>query len=125
MATDDEVMAYSKNPDVEIISNTARLQAVREKTLGITGMVFHEAGECEGICVSAPCILAYKEADGKAYLRVSDPTHKLEKITVTVDKPLTPKEQDGNVNITAGDKIVLDISIGGLHGAPVSVTFNK
>ncbi len=75
---------YAKNPDVAVLSNTKKVQAVRENGLGITAYVFHEAGECEGISVDAPCIVALSKCCGECTLAITDPTHKCDKITVTL-----------------------------------------
>ncbi len=60
----------------EVLVNEPHMQAVRCKD--ITGIVFYEAGEYEGVKADSPCIVMH---DGKS-LYVSDPTHKLDKITV-------------------------------------------
>ena len=91
-ATNEQLEEYYKNPDVEIISNTAELQAVREKTLGISSYVFHKAGECEFISVSAPCIVMLSEKNGEIEICINDPSHELKDGVVIIDKPLAAYE---------------------------------
>ncbi|MBR2467226.1 MAG: hypothetical protein IKB38_09915 [Clostridia bacterium] len=88
-ATPDAAKAYSDTPEVEVIANTKALQAVRKPLLGLSFYVFHEAGECDGITVSEPCIVALKAKDGECSVSVCDPTHKLESATVKIDRALS------------------------------------
>jgi hyaluronate lyase len=83
-STVSELEKYREKPEVEIISNTKEVQAVCKESLKITAYAFHEAAECDGIKVSAPCILTRKSVDAEVVICVSDPTHKLEELTVTV-----------------------------------------
>jgi len=76
----EETAAYAQNPDIEILSNTDKIQAAREKELGITGIVFHEAGSLENISVSQAIILIY---DGET-VKIADPTQKLDSVRVTI-----------------------------------------
>lgn len=62
--------------DSQILVNETSVQAVKCKD--VTGIVFYEPGECEGVKVDSPCIVMH---DGDS-LYVSDPTHKLEAITI-------------------------------------------
>ena len=52
-----------------------------ENVDGEKGDVFYEAGSCNGVTVSAPCIVMVSDDS----ISVSDPTHKLSSITVSVD----------------------------------------
>lgn len=118
--TKEGIEAYAKAPDVEIIANTERLQAVREKTLGCLGIVFHEAGVCEGISADVPCFIM---TDGKE-LSVSEPSGKLEKIVITVDGEKKISSFDGKVTSSQKDgKTVIEIDIKGANGKPFTVKF--
>ena len=91
---------YAKNPDITVISNTKSLQAVREKTIGVSCYVFHEAGECEGISVDTPCMVAVTKKGSEYTLAITDPTHKRDRIVLTLNKRINP--------ISASDKILVD-----------------
>ena len=82
-ATDAETKAYSESLSerITVISQTDAVHAVRDNDIGVTGYVFYEAGSCNGVTVSAPCIVMVSEDS----VSVSDPTHKLDSITVSVD----------------------------------------
>jgi len=84
--TSYETAEYANNSPVEILSNTGSVQAVRHNELGITSIVFWEAGSFEGITVSEPLIVMLKEGATETTLAVSDPTQKLTGATVTIDR---------------------------------------
>ena len=123
-ATKEATEAYAEAPEVEIIANTKKLQAVRKASLGLTFITFHEAGECQGIKVNAPCIVSILESEGEKTIAVADPTHKNPEIKLTLDKaykliyaPILAKvgERCGKTTVTAATKE--------LAGEAVRVTF--
>lgn len=122
-----ETAEYTQNPDVEIIANDAALQAVREKTLGKTGMVFWRQGSCENITVSAPLIVMVEENSESIILNISDPTHKLNKAAVNVSGAgLKLAEADEAATVTTnetGAKIELDLEES--RGKTCSVKLSK
>ncbi len=74
----EEVKVYSASPKVEVVSNTAALQAVRNNDAGITGIAFFAAGTVDvnsdmRIRVSAPCLALAKFQAGKVELTLSNP----------------------------------------------------
>jgi chondroitin AC lyase len=94
----DKVDAYSKKTSIEILSNTPALQAVRNKYLQITGIVFYEAGEMQLaddmiISVSNPCLVMIA-MNGKSIkkITVADPTQKLSSLQLTVKRGKKIKE---------------------------------
>ncbi len=89
-ATDDRLAEYKASSDIEIISNTKAAQAVRERTTGVSFYAFYEPCTVGGITVDAPCIVAVSERDGVCTLSVSDPTHKMRRITATLDCEIEP-----------------------------------
>lgn len=76
-----EGITYSLNPDIEILSNTPDVMAVKDKSTGMTGYVFWKAGTFNGVTVSAPCTVMVSSDK----VAVADPTQKLTSVTVTVD----------------------------------------
>ncbi len=108
--TAEQTAAYSQNPDIEILSNTEALQAVKEKGLGITGMVFWQKGSLNDITVSEPMIVMDGALDGGREVSICDPTKLLQEGTVTIqgtytaaecDERLTVENMDGNTVIKA------------------------
>ena len=116
--TEAETAEYAQNPEVEILSNTDALQAVREKTLGKTGFVFWKKGSIENISVSAPLLVMTEENDKEIILSISDPTQKLISATIDVTIPgLTLAESDEEATVTTDEngakiKLALEGSTG-------------
>ena len=93
-ATVEEVETYAGNPILEILSNTADLQAVHHKGLRITHAIFYKAGELtlpdnRTVALDSPGMLLIKQTEeGKiSEITVSDPTRKLSKIHLSSDYP--------------------------------------
>ena len=100
--TEAETKAYSDSLDsrITVLSESNSVHAVRDNDIGVTGYVFYEATSCNGVSVSAPCIVMITEANGTRTLSVSDPTHKLSSVTVTVDGNAHVFDVSGNVGNT-------------------------
>jgi chondroitin AC lyase len=107
-----DIAAYSKKNAIEIISNTAALQAVHNKSLKLTEAVFYEPGEIKlwkdaALVVHQPCMIMVDMRSVKTKITVSDPTHKLDKIEMTLKSkggtaPLTiqlPKEGNAGSSV--------------------------
>ena len=92
--TSDETEAYAKRDGVEILANNNDVQAVYDKKLGITGIVFWKAGAFGDITVNKPCIVICREGENGFEIAVSDPTQKLKSVNVTVNKAISPVELD-------------------------------
>ena len=109
-ADDKKLAKYAENPDFEIISNTVECQAVREKNLGITGIVFYEAGECAGIKVDTACIITFEESDGLFKIKVCEPTNKVNTVNVEINKKLELISADNRYEINVSDKTALKLN---------------
>ena len=79
--TKAETDAYCADPDVVILSNTADIQAAKDKSSDTTGYVFWKAGSFNGVTVSAACTVLIQ---GNT-VAVADPSMKLTTLTVTVN----------------------------------------
>jgi len=84
MKSQDETRIYAEHPDIKILVNTDQLQAVREDSLGITGINFWQAGEIAGIRSDGEACVMYQQAGDTLYLSVSDPTWKRTSQTLTI-----------------------------------------
>ena len=87
-----DLAKYAKKLPVTVLSNTSKIQAVLHDKLGITGIVFHEAGEFAvdkdlTIGLNHPGLVLINEG----VITVSDPTALLSGITITL------KIADGSV----------------------------
>ncbi|MBQ9116848.1 MAG: hypothetical protein IJY04_07465, partial [Clostridia bacterium] len=124
-ATPEETTAYNANPEIEIISETAKIHAVKETTLGITGYAFYEAGSCNGVTTDKAIALMVKEGSEGVTVSVSDPTHLLTSATVTVqlDKLGSSVTASENINASvSGNTLTLNIDFTGNVGQSFTVT---
>ena len=112
-ADDEKLKKYSETPDVTVVSNTPVCQAVRENTLGVTGLVFYEAGECAGIKVDSPCLVTFSDKGGEFKIKVCEPTNKNDKVTVEINRRLTPVSYDRRFAVVCADTttITLDAAL--------------
>jgi hyaluronate lyase len=125
-ATDEKLDEYSKNPDVVIVSNTEKIQAVRDTTLGITGYVFYGAGECENISVDRGAILSVEDSGEQLAVTVCDPTHLEKELTVKLCgsyKLVSATAKTAAVEIDGGYEIKINCE--GAMGAPFKAVFAK
>lgn len=105
--TEQEVQGYAENPDISVLVNSPKLQAVRERSSGLTGMIFWEKGAFENITVSEPIIVMTQEKDGEYIISLCDPTQKLEHVEVTVNnKSLAIQQCDKELQISIEKEIV-------------------
>lgn len=90
---------YRKKGNIEIAANTADVQVVRNKSLGIWGMVFYNAGEFRHrdihVAVDKACVLMIKEGrNHTASLHIADPGQTETDIQVSLALPgrfMTPR----------------------------------
>ena len=97
-ATENETKAYSDNMSsrITVISATNAVHAVRDNDIGVTGYVFYEAATCNGVTASAPCTVMISGNE----VSVSDPTHKLTSLTLTVNGRALTFDLTGNTGNT-------------------------
>ncbi|MBP3411631.1 MAG: hypothetical protein J6K89_00040 [Oscillospiraceae bacterium] len=118
-----ETEAYAKTPDVSILCANDSVHVIREHTLGITAMVFWQAGRYEDIIVSQPCIIMIREQGEKYRISVSDPTQENWTGYVTIDRCLTAVEADPEVKISGGEQTYLDLNFRKEPGKTLSAEF--
>lgn len=105
------VNQYSKNSNISILSNTAEMQAVQNKALNITQVVFYKPGTIklsENISLTAesPCIIMVKTNGNQvAKIAVSDPTQKLTALQFTVNVPVEASEKNWQSVWNKGKKL--------------------
>ncbi len=119
-----ETELYSQNPDIEILANTPEVQAVYEKNLGITGIVFWEEGSFNGITVSHPMMVMIKKENDCTKISVSDPTHKLESARVMLDGNLKPEMLDSRMTYE-GSSTGLKIDFTNSSGCSIEARFKN
>ena len=96
--------ALQAGRDIEILSNTSKIQAVKHTSLGIVQIVFYEAGKIEvdkdvWISLDSPGIIMLKIQDGAVVsITASDPTRKLGRLHVGI-----PGKNDIVIALPKGD----------------------
>lgn len=75
---------YSQNPDVEIVSNTDSIQAVKEKKLGLTAINFWSPGLIESVRSLNPASVMLKKDGDELEISVSDPTQTQSSVRIAV-----------------------------------------
>jgi len=88
--TAKQTAAYAAAPKVAILINTQAAQAVRHSGLGVTSMVFHEAGSVAGISVDRPCALLIVRGAKGVRVSVADPAQANQPIRVTLSTAAKP-----------------------------------
>ncbi len=84
-ASDRDVFDYDLN-NVEILRNDGKIQSAKEKSSGLFGIVFREAGELCGITADHGMIAMARQTDGKTTeITVCDPTQKRTDVSFAVD----------------------------------------
>lgn len=81
-----DLAKYAADPDIEILANNEKLQAVHEKHLGIKAFVFHEKGSFENISTNKPCIIIMRENSDGLAISLCDPAQKLYGIKINLAK---------------------------------------
>lgn len=84
----EQVRTYAARPDLEILSNTAVIQAA--KCGGLAMVVLYQPGQLayasgKQIAVDQPCLVMVQETNEGPKLTVTDPTQKLEMVNVTLN----------------------------------------
>lgn len=124
--TADQTDAYSKNPDIEILSNTEKIQAVKEKKLNLTGMVFWEAGSFGDITVSMPSIVMAGDSGDCYEVTVADPTQLLDEGTLTIKGIWDVVESDERLKAKAeGENTVVTVNFKGSKGRTLPLKLKK
>ncbi len=124
--TPDQTAEYAQNPNVEILSNTEKVQAAKSKKANTTGYVFWEKGSFGDITTATPGIIMLKETDDGAVLSVSDPTQKLETMEVAITKEywLDGEVEDAEVT-TGGGKTKVTVDTHGSEGKTFEIKLKK
>lgn len=84
-ASESFTKEYSQDPKITVLSNTEKIQAVCKDSLRLIYIVFHEAGDFDGISTDKPCIMALKFGNGTLSLSVCEPTHKESSVKITLN----------------------------------------
>lgn len=90
----EELAARAISDPVELLSNTAQLQAVRHNDLRALGAAFYQPGTLNGgpgwtISVDKPCLLFLREQAAGVRLAVANPENQPLNVAIEIDRTLT------------------------------------
>ena len=118
--------AYSKTPEVEILSNTDKVQAVRKASIGVTGIVFYEAAELSQVSVDKGAIVTLIEDEDRLTISVCEPTHEAEELTVKLCGKFRTISTEGTMTVTDSlDSVEIKLNTKGAMGAPFRAVLEK
>lgn len=85
-----ETAAYNETPDVEILRQDESIHAVRENTLGITGINFFTPGKYGAFSTKVPQSVMYRldKEEGIAEISFADPTQTQTELSLTAALPI-------------------------------------
>ena len=88
-----DLASYDVDTAIEVVQNTATLQAVRQQEIGACGAVFYAPGTLDGgtgwtISVDQPCLLLMREIEDGVQLTLANPENMPLSVVVEVDRAL-------------------------------------
>ncbi|BBH21831.1 hypothetical protein Back11_31760 [Paenibacillus baekrokdamisoli] len=118
-----QTSAYSANPDIQILSNTKMVQAVKEQKLGIIQANFWSAGSVEYIIARNPAAVVAQQTGNQLSIAISDPTQMNPNVVVEIGKVAAAViSKDPSVTILqSAPTTVISVNTSGSMGATHSV----
>lgn len=113
--TEEETAEYASGSEIEIISNTAEVQAAADRSSGASGYQFWTAASAGNVSADQASSVTMKEEDGTLKLGISDPSQTQDSVTIHVsgyeNLQYVDGDQEVSVNVTAdGADITVDTS---------------
>ncbi|KAF3937158.1 Chondroitinase-AC [Dactylella cylindrospora] len=124
LASVETTAQLAEQPHWKILQNDVKIQAIVNGFEGgeITMATFWAAGSINGIGVGQPCQLIWGRYGRDWCLSVSDPTHKVRRVVVTIDQLGGLQKGDASQGVSVnGNQVVFD---GLQHGATKSIFFS-
>ncbi|MGG1516687.1 polysaccharide lyase family 8 super-sandwich domain-containing protein [Paenibacillus oryzisoli] len=116
---------YSSNPDVEIMSNSTDVHAVREKKLGITAANFWNPSTADFITAHNPASVMVKETQDTMSVSIADPTQKQQQVVIDLGKSAKEIVQaDPSIQIVQTEPTIkLIVDTNGAYGRTFNAVF--
>jgi chondroitin AC lyase len=112
-ATAEQTAKAAEQSPVEILANTADVQAVRHAGLGLTEAIFRRAGSLTSgtttIAVDRPCALLVKQDDTRVRVAVSNPLNEADTVAVKLGDRELRVELPGGMD--AGKSVVQEVPL--------------
>ncbi|WP_146200369.1 polysaccharide lyase family 8 super-sandwich domain-containing protein [Paenibacillus agaridevorans] len=121
----EQTESYSGHPDIEIISDSSNVHAVRESGLGLTAFNFWTSDTADFVRSYQPASVIVKEDGEKLTIAVSDPTQKQNKLVLNVGKVVLEQlEADSGIKVTQTEPFLkLEVDTAGALGGTRTVSF--
>ena len=117
-ASENETFDYNMG-DIEILQNDGKIQAAKESSSGLSGIIFRNPGEFEGISADQPMIMMLHrdESEKITSLTACDPTQRLNKLSFEINNSTNLSSNDPCVsaikkNTTTHTEITCDSARG-------------
>jgi hyaluronate lyase len=122
-----ETGRYAKNPNIAILSNTPQVQAVTNKSEGVTGWNFWEVTSqpIAGLLVDTPASIIIKETADELIIGISDPTQKAKTITIELNRSVSGVSvKNPDIKIISLAPLKIHVSVDSALGCTRSITLN-
>lgn len=128
--TEEETAEYASGSEIEIISNTAEVQAAADRSSGASGYQFWTAASAGNVSADQASSVTMKEEDGTLKLGISDPSQTQDSVTIHVSGYKNLQYVDGDqeavVNATEdGVDITVDTSAGAGKTYELTLTYEE
>ncbi|MFD2115115.1 polysaccharide lyase family 8 super-sandwich domain-containing protein [Paenibacillus yanchengensis] len=121
----EQLKQYSDNPDVKIVSQSAAVHAVEDRSTGITAFNFFEPAQSSFVKTNQAAAVLTHKAGNQLTIAVADPTWKQEQIELSLGvEVLQLVEKDEAITIVQTEPYLkLAIDTKGSIGASKEITF--
>jgi len=129
-----QTATYQQNPDIQVLANSASVQAVREQTLNALSANFWSASPAvpdtvAGLTADRPCSVTLLTRNGQLNLGVSDPTQELSAASpLILELPAGASatvSKDAAITVLAlTPRVRLSINLAGTRGRSLAATFS-
>ncbi len=125
-ATEQKLEKAYANPTYEVLSNTEKLQAVRDHKTGVEAYVFYEGETCGKLTANSPCLVSI-HSDGECkILSASDATHKQDEVVLVLDGRINVIETVGKVSVVEKEgKTYLTLNVFSANGRRFEVKYTE
>ena len=125
-ATEEKLDKAYADPTYEVLSNTEKLQAVRDFKTGVEAYVFYEAEKCGKLTASSPCLVSIHGDGDCKILSASDPTHKQDEVVLVLDGRIKVIETVGKVSVKEKEgKTYVTLNVFSANGRRFEVKYTE
>ena len=109
-ATKEKLQSMETRPAFKILKNDTTIQAIVSADQSVSGAVFYKAGIIDltvAVEVDSPCVVMVKRSGKMVSLSVSDPTHLLDQIKLTLKGKFKTENQSVSLKTEQGKSIIV------------------